>query len=103
MSMCSSGIRIGIVAFSRIASDARVLRQIQYLRRYFQISAIGYGDLPDMPDVEMLTLEPMHHSANLTASQKLTRRIRSGQLLPYFQLIAGRLFPQVAYESWYWA
>ena len=36
---------ICIISYSNILYDARVLRQIDYLSKYFDLSIIGYGDL----------------------------------------------------------
>jgi glycosyltransferase involved in cell wall biosynthesis len=37
---------ICILSFSHIASDARVLRQIEYLSPHYDITVVGYGDAP---------------------------------------------------------
>lgn len=94
---------IAIVAFSNIASDSRVLRQIQYLSTDFPIDVIGFGNLPSAKKVKMKSLEQHHLPVGLTTSQKIVRRIRSGQYLPYLQLIVGRLIPKKGYEAWYWS
>ncbi len=38
---------IGIISLSQIASDGRVLRQIEYLSRDYDVVVIGYGKAPD--------------------------------------------------------
>jgi len=38
---------IGIISLSKIASDGRVLRQIEYLSRQYDVVVIGYGEAPD--------------------------------------------------------
>ena len=48
--------KVTILAFSPIARDARVLRQIKYLSEKYSVSVIGYGQLNDYPHVKMISL-----------------------------------------------
>lgn len=102
MTQIASSPRITIVAFSHIQRDGRVLRQIEWLSRHYTVDVIGYGQLSPMPNVQMHSLSESHLPTNLSFGKKILRRLRSGQLLPYAQLLLGRLLPQQAYEAWYW-
>ena len=42
----SNNKKVCIISYSNIAQDARVLRQIEYLSKYYNVSIIGYGDFP---------------------------------------------------------
>jgi glycosyltransferase involved in cell wall biosynthesis len=44
--------RICIISFSQIKQDARVLRQIEYLSPHYDLTVIGYGDAPDISDID---------------------------------------------------
>ncbi len=101
--MRNSNQHIAILSFSQISSDARVLRQVQYLSQHYSINVIGFGDLPQFSHINMLSLDPVDLPINLSIYQKLGRRIRSGQFLPYFQLFLGQLLPARFYEAWYWS
>lgn len=46
---------VAVVSFSRVAGDARVLRQIGLLREHYRVTVIGYGEL-DLPGVEMISV-----------------------------------------------
>jgi Glycosyltransferase Family 4 len=94
---------IAIVAFSNIATDARVLRQVEYLSTEFSVSVIGYGRLLDMNNVRMYTINEPNLPIGLSTSKKIYRRLRNRQIAPYIQLILGRIFPKKAYEDWYWS
>ncbi|PJF28447.1 MAG: hypothetical protein CUN53_00255 [Phototrophicales bacterium] len=62
-------LRLAIVSYSFIARDARVRRQIEYLRPHHDLTAIGYGDPdPAWTDVTWHRLELRE-----TALEKLTR------------------------------
>ena len=43
-------MKILVISFSDLRSDARVFRQINALRRRHQVSCVGYAD-PGLPDV----------------------------------------------------
>jgi len=94
---------IAIVAFSNIATDARVLRQIEYLSNDFRVSVIGYGSLPVIKNVRMYSVNKPNLPVGLSTSKKIFRRLRKRKIGPYFQLILGRIFPKKAYENWYWS
>ena len=38
--------RICILSFSHVYRDSRVLRQVEFLAPYYDISVIGFGELP---------------------------------------------------------
>jgi hypothetical protein len=62
-------LRLAIVSYSFIARDARVRRQIEYLRPHYALTVIGYGDPdPAWTDVAWQRLELRE-----TALEKLTR------------------------------
>ena len=75
--------RICIISFSQIKHDARVLRQIQYLSPHYDLTVVGYGDEPNVPNVDW-RLFPYRDTL-------LAKVIRNG-----FQMI-GRVFP-AAYD-----
>lgn len=95
--------QIVILAFSQISADARVLRQINYLSQHFQLTVIGYGDLPKYTNVKMLSLDPVKQLSSLSMFQKLGMNLLSGNVAPYIKLMVGRIFPSWAYEAWYWS
>jgi len=82
--------RICIISFSRIDRDARVLRQIEYLKERSSVSVIGYGRLDSIFDTTVQMF-----SVQLPAGWK--QRIRK----LFFFLIASVL-PHWIYERWYW-
>lgn len=82
---------VAIVVFSSIQNDARVLRQIEYLAPYYQITVISYGQLNESwSQRARLQVIPNPQSGRW-------RQLRTLALLPL-----GRLLPQWAYEHWYW-
>lgn len=82
---------VAIVVFSHIQSDARVLRQIEYLAPYYQITVLSYGELAP-------AWSSLAHLQVVSNQQRgRWRQLRTLALLPL-----GRLFPQWAYERWYW-
>ena len=86
---------ICIISFSRIDADARVLRQIRFLSRDYEIAVIGYGDAPpaghDGSPVRWLPTTYAPAGAGGVAA-KLRRRAL---------LLGGRLRP-ANYDDWYW-
>lgn len=82
---------VAIVVFSHIQSDARVLRQIEYLSPHYQITVLSYGELaPAWSSLAHLQVVPNQQPGRW-------RQLRTLALLPL-----GRLFPRWAYERWYW-
>ncbi|MBP8001434.1 MAG: glycosyltransferase [Chloroflexi bacterium] len=82
---------VAIVVFSAIQSDARVLRQIEYLSPYYAITVISYGQLNESgSSLARLQVIPNPRPGRW-------RQLRTLALLPL-----GRLLPQWAYERWYW-
>ena len=84
--------RVDILSFSPIASDARVLRQVEYLSRSYAVRVIGYGEYAPPPEwgAEMALV-------SLAGDIGWRRKLRTLALLPL-----GRLAGGPAYESWYW-
>jgi hypothetical protein len=84
--------KITIISFSPIYRDARVLRQVEYLSKYFSITVLGYGGLNSSSHdpVQMFSLR-------LPSGLALMRKARTLILLPL-----GRILPGLAYDSWYW-
>ena len=85
--------KICILAFSPIARDARVLRQIKYLLPHYDMVVIGYGAPPpeyaSHPNVQWITL-PDPKSSLFTKVKSLLF-LSFGKILPLF------------FEIWYWA
>jgi hypothetical protein len=82
--------RICIISFSPIHRDARVLRQIEYLKERFSISVIGYGQLDSIHDATVQMF-----SVRLPVGW--IRRIRK-----LFFFLIGSVLPHWIYECWYW-
>lgn len=87
-----------ILSFSPIARDARVLRQIQYLSPHFDLTVMGYGEMPQM-------VEGQENIKWLTARPLLTDKSWKGlvkQLANRALLITGKLTLK-SYERLYWS
>lgn len=73
--------KVTILAFSPIARDARVLRQIKYLSEKYSVSVIGYGQLNDYPHVKMISLSesnPVKEELTVTGNAvNLKNKIRT--------------------------
>ncbi len=81
--------RVCIISFSPIYRDARVLRQIEYLSPYYDLTVIGYGPtLKEYPDVNWLPVE--------VKSSLFTR------VLGFLLMVLGRVLPPL-YNTWYWS
>lgn len=82
--------RVCILSFSPICRDARVLRQIKYLSKHYDLNVIGYGEPPARP-IENV----QWHLLEIPTSPWITK-LRGLTLLAL-----GRL--QTAfYDYWYW-
>ena len=107
---------ICILAFSPIARDARVLRQIKYLSSLYDLTIIGYGpphsgykDLPHIKWLQLgetaqqvpnlITALKTHDYKNIKFWTRLVHKIK--QLRNNILSLLGIIFPQ-AYEVWYW-
>ncbi len=75
--------RLCIISYSPIKSDARVLRQIEYLAPHYDLTVIGFGEPPEIPTVDW-KLFPYRDTT-------LSKAIRNG-----LQII-GRALP-IAYD-----
>lgn len=82
--------QIVILSFSDIQRDGRVLRQIQYLSPHFDVSVIGYGELPAQ-------LSDRVSMYSIQAPPSRARRLRKAFWLPLAKFASPR-----AYETWYW-
>jgi glycosyltransferase involved in cell wall biosynthesis len=108
---------ICILAFSHIARDARVLRQIKYLSPFYDLIIIGYGPphsvYTESPNIKWIQLGNVsqEHVPNLITALK-THDIKNirfwtrvfhkvKQLRNKTLSLLGIIFPQV-YEAWYW-
>lgn len=80
--------RICIISFSPIYRDARVLRQLEYLSPYYDLTVIGYG--PERPNYPGVKWRPVEVHSDVAT------RV-SGVLL----MLAGRIVPRL-YDVWYW-
>lgn len=83
---------ICIIAFSPIARDARVLRQIKYLSRQYDLIVIGQGAAPD----------EWADSAAVTWRRVDIRRRRALGLLRLPLLFLSR-FNARLFDAWYWS
>jgi len=118
---------VGIISFSPIYRDARVLRQIKYLSKHYDLSVIGYGGDPSgWSGTEHVRWYPIESSATrnqtgttlkngtsqpqpLLAMLKSQMRAKLGAgilgklkfFMSCFILALGR-FHATFYESWYW-
>ncbi len=81
--------RIGIIAFSPVAQDARVLRQVEYLAPDFDLLVIGQGERhADWPEqIEWVSVTARTSFASKAISVLL--------------LILGRIVPAL-YNAWFW-
>jgi hypothetical protein len=101
---------ICIIAFSPIAHDARVLRQIKYLSSYYDLTVIGFGEPhPDWQHIPSLAWKPLHLPV-LSRTEKasiLTRLLRENKRhLLFVELIRLPLIPLILptiYNRWYWS
>ncbi len=81
--------RICILAFSPVRSDARVLRQVEYLEPHFDLSVIGDGERPPGWGADV-TWHPVTRSGSFRS-----------RLTTLLLLLLGRFVPRL-YELWYW-
>ena len=81
--------RVCIISFSPIYRDARVLRQIEYLAPYYDLTVIGYGiPAKEWPNVRWMPVE--------VQSSLFT------QLVGFLLMVLGRIAPPL-YDLWYWS
>lgn len=85
-----SNSKITIISFSPIHQDARVLRQIDSLAKRYSVTVIGYGHLETLPEFNV-------QMCSIPTPTGLVRHLRALILL-----LLGRIFPDWAYEAWYW-
>lgn len=108
---------ICILAFSQIARDARVLRQIKYLLPLYDLIIIGYGAPPDFltgsshiiwkqlgnqsrPSIPNLMYVIRNHDCNnIRLRYRILRKIN--QLINRILSTLGIVIPRL-YEAWYW-
>jgi hypothetical protein len=107
---------ICIIAFSPIAKDARVLRQIQYLVQHYDLTVIGYGPPPPayagFPGITWIQLDQPPQPAipnfvtalrnrdykNIIFWKRVNKKAKN--LVNRILLMSGYLYPK-AYEAWY--
>jgi glycosyltransferase involved in cell wall biosynthesis len=107
---------ICILAFSPIAQDARVLRQIKYLSPFYDLTVIGYGSAPSayqkpphikwiqlsqqaQPEIpNLVTALKNHDLTNIHFRKRIRRKARN--FFNKVLLLAGYIFSP-AYELWY--
>lgn len=83
--------RLAIISFSHIKGDGRVLRQIEYLSREFEVDVIGYGQQgEEWSQRQGIRFFPVESPTSMG------RRLRKAAWLPL-----GRVFSK-AYEAWFW-
>lgn len=81
--------RVGILVFSDIAHDGRVLRQIEYARRYYEVDVVAYGQWQCPENVNYFQLtNPVSISF-------------SANILRLLSLAAGRFKPAI-FERVFW-
>jgi glycosyltransferase involved in cell wall biosynthesis len=86
-----------IITFSPVARDVRVLRQIQYLSRRYDVTAIGEGRAhPMWSSMEGVRWVPTLPIGPEAAARRLARKA-----IGLSMLLAGRLYPPL-FERWYW-
>lgn len=104
--------RVGIISFSNIARDARVLRQVKALGGIYDLTVMGLGEKPsgfDEKNIKWVNLEVTYRSpkSRLERLKNLARIFaefdrREIMLRVYSRTIhLGRIFPAL-YDSWYW-
>lgn len=85
----ADGPVIAVLAFSPIARDARVLRQVTYLSRYYNVHVLGFVDNTWIPGATRVW--PLPHPP------RWWRALGAALFLP-----PGRIWPAGFYEAWYW-
>jgi glycosyltransferase involved in cell wall biosynthesis len=89
----STNKSVCIISLSPIYRDARVLRQIEYLSPYYDLTVIGYG----RPHSAWKDLQNIHW--DLISQFQPTRMSKLAGLAT---LSLGKLWPSV-YDNWYWS
>ena len=82
--------KVTILSFSPIHRDARVIRQIEYLTKQFDVTVIGYGRLPEGSKAKMFSLSSTHKQGFVQKSYARTL------------LLTGKTLFRQSYEAWYW-
>lgn len=81
--------RICILSLAPVHQDGRVLRQIEYASREYEVTVVGWGRLDrERPGVTMHAVEPYQFP-------------RAARLVQVALMAGGRLTP-AAYDRWYW-
>lgn len=89
--------RVCVISFSPIASDARVLRQVQYLSPRYDVTVIGEGAAhPAWEGMRGVRWVP----AMYVGVERSLRRLAE-KAAGFSMLLAGRLLPSI-YDHWYW-
>jgi len=77
-----------------IQNDARILRQAEYLGKFYDVHIISYGRKNEPIPVEVKSL----HIVGTLYKDRWKRQLKTAFFLPL-----GRLFPKWAYDQWYWS
>jgi hypothetical protein len=98
-----------ILYFAPVSRDARVLRQVEYLSRYYSVTVIGYGDSLPYPEVEVISSASETGRHCTTLKQKLAWRIHNGKIFVLPErlhnsvlLTLGLKISKRFYDLWYW-
>ena len=82
--------QLTILSLSTIHQDGRVLREIEYAAREYDVTVVGWGHLDkERPHVTMRPISPSVFPPSLRVAQVA-------------RMLGGRLAPAL-YERWYWA
>lgn len=94
---------VAIVAFSEISRDARVLRQVEYLGRDWDVAVIGYREA----EISLVDLHGVRWIASPAADRPVggtIRRVALGAVLLFVNAVRPpRRLRDRCYELWYWS
>ncbi len=88
--MTESRKSLCILAFSHVAQDARVLRQIHYLAPLYDVTVVGYGESPPCPPGIYVDWRPLGDSSR---SQEASNKSRT--LAKWIKLRVFRAMPSL--------
>src|SRR6202011_3239782 len=85
---------ICLLSFSLIRRDARVLRQIEYLSKHYQVTVIGYGNVEDLngrrSDVHWLPIPTQDETMGMVIRDRILSKLPDR-------------YSARAIEYWYWS
>ncbi len=82
--------KLTILSLSTIHQDGRVLREIEYAARDYDVTVMGWGHL-----------DKEHPHVTMRPVQKITLA-PAGRMMQVARMLGGRITPR-AFEQWYWA